>query len=103
MITITEENLEAEDKFYNLGLFSDTQTFFTLPTSMIKSAFELPPWLTRFASIQFNLSREIKENKRTIYGILDFLGDIGGLSDALYLIGSALVNFLEICSGNLLM
>ena len=42
----------------------------------------------------------IKENKRTIYGVLDFLGDVGGLSDALLTIGSALVALIELVIGN---
>ena len=69
---------------------------------MTKSLFDLPEFFSTLASIQFNRSREIKENKRTIYGILDFLGDLGGLADALFLIGSAFISLLELFSGNLL-
>lgn len=37
-------------------------------------------------------SLDLKITERSTYGILEWLGDIGGLYDALYLIGLALVS-----------
>ena len=34
---------------------------------------------------------ELKMHKRTIYGPLDLLGDVGGLADALIAIGGAVI------------
>ena len=41
-----------------------------------------------------------KENIRTVYGILDFLGDVGGLADALFWIGASLIRILQVFTGN---
>lgn len=43
---------------------------------------------------------ELKMHKRTIYGPLDLLGDVGGLADALIAIGGAVIASLQILSGN---
>ena len=39
-------------------------------------------------------------HEREIYGPLDFLGDVGGLADALLAIGSWLIMILELISGS---
>ena len=49
---------------------------------------------------EFKHSRNIIEHKREIYGILDFLGDVGGLSDALFPVGSILISLLHLFTGN---
>ena len=54
----------------------------------------------RLAFIVFFLSSDITEYKRTIYGPLDFLGDVGGLSDALIYIGSFLVSITQFLTGD---
>ena len=46
------------------------------------------------------MNREIRHHKRIIYGPLDFLGDVGGLADALVTIGSALVALINLLSGD---
>ena len=42
--------------------------------------------------VTFSASRKVLNHSRAIYNTLDFLGDIGGLSDALKLIASFLVS-----------
>ena len=49
---------------------------------------------------EFKHSRSIIDHKREIYGILDLLGDVGGLSDALFPIGSILISLLHLIAGN---
>ena len=99
-ITITEEVLDSDDKFHSLGIFSDSQTFYTTSNKLETSEFDMVPnqWLVTM--IEFYRSRERKEHKRSIYGPLNLLGDVGGLADALFWIGSALVSSLQIISGS---
>ena len=41
-----------------------------------------------------------KHHTRTIYTLLDFLGDIGGLSDALNWIGSVIIAIVQLITGS---
>ena len=51
-------------------------------------------------NIQFSFKLDLMEHYREIYGPLDFLGDLGGFSDALFSIGSILVFLLYFITGN---
>ena len=51
------------------------------------------------ASFFIFVSRDVYVHEREIYGLLDFLGDVGGLADALLAIGSWLIILLEFLSG----
>ena len=46
--------------------------------------------------LQYSLSNEAKFHERTIYNMLDLLGDIGGLQDALCQITAFLLFFISI-------
>ena len=50
--------------------------------------------------IDFTRNPEELEHSRNIYGPLDLLGDIGGLSDAMLAIGSALIALIQAITGN---
>ena len=50
--------------------------------------------------VGFKYNRDIKEHKRTIYGPLDFLGDVGGLSGILEDIGGIFMVLLHLITGN---
>ena len=52
------------------------------------------------ASVFFWVSRDFHTHEREIYSPLDFLGDVGGLADALLAIGSWLILILEMLSGS---
>ena len=99
-ITITEEVLDTDDKFHSLGIFTDSQTFYTTSNKLETSEFDRGPDQSEVTLIEFYRSRERKEHKRSIYGPLNLLGDVGGLADALFWIGSALVYSLQIISGS---
>ena len=45
----------------------------------------------KFVSINVNQDKDLKTVYRTTYSLLDWMGDIGGLYDALVVIGSILV------------
>ena len=51
-------------------------------------------------SIKFYYSLHFFEHVRQIYSPLDFLGDVGGLSDALMAIGSIAISILQFLFGN---
>ena len=88
-VVISKEILETEDNYLSLKLTSDIKSFQTVPevlefeSSKVKDA--------EILTVDFKLNRDIKEHKRTIYGPLDLLGDVGGLADALITIGAGLV------------
>ena len=44
--------------------------------------------------VEIFLSKEIKHHSRSIYNVLDFLGDIGGLFDALFYISHMIISIL---------
>ena len=46
-------------------------------------------------SFQFMMSLDTKSYKRSVYSILDFLGDVGGLLSILLPIGGVIVAFLD--------
>ena len=54
----------------------------------------------RLAFIEFVLSPDVIEHKRQIYGPLDFLGDVGGLADALIGISSFIMSLYFSFFGN---
>ena len=51
-----------------------------------------PLSLYKFSSLEINLSRDLRVINRQTYSILDFLGDCGGLLDALKLLGELFAN-----------
>ena len=52
------------------------------------------PGSDKILSVDFTVSPEKREHVRVIYGPLDFLGDVGGLSDALIGIGSIIITLI---------
>ena len=46
------------------------------------------PYPGQVSAIWFMMSLDRGEYHRTIYGFFDLLGDVGGLNDILFLIGS---------------
>ena len=48
----------------------------------------------------FSIDENEKHHTRTIYSLLDFLGDIGGLSDALSKIGSIIFGIAQLFTGS---
>ena len=72
--------------------------FTTLPESLVELQ-----GTTRFdgiLSIQFYYSLDFVEHQRNIYSPLDFLGDVGGLADALFPIGALVISLLKLIVGN---
>ena len=51
-------------------------------------------------NVVFYYSLDFAEHQRQIYGPLDFLGDVGGLADALIAIGAIFVSIIQLITGN---
>ena len=51
-------------------------------------------------TLYITVERDIQMHEREIYGPLDFLGDVGGLVDALMAIGSWFILLLDMLSGS---
>ena len=96
---MSREILNSDHKFHSLGVFPHYPIeFTTLPES-----FEKLQGTTRFdgiMSIQFYYSLDFVEHHRQIYSPLDFLGDVGGLTDALFPIGALVVSLFQLIFGN---
>ena len=52
---------------------------------------ENPNTRFKFTSVELNLNKDIDQINRQTYSLLDWLGDAGGLLDALFFIGEAIV------------
>lgn len=88
---IQKHMIESDDLFFNPGWFgAEEDIIFNLKK-------DTQPILTQnpnaIALLGFSLHKSVVSHSRAIYNVLDFLGDIGGLRDALKLIAQILVSF----------
>ena len=85
---LTENKIESDEHFFNPSWFPVKEmTFFNYPPAQFKdSRHNADPDFAGGIVIQADYNRVI--NKRKIYNFLDLLGDVGGLSGALYQCGS---------------
>ena len=83
-----------------MGIFTEEQTFYTSSTEIQTQTEVKRLDSLGLIQIEFFLNRDIRQHKRVIYGPLEFLGDVGGLSDALTAIGSALISIFQYFTGN---
>ena len=77
--------MESDHEFTSIGLFSSKHTFYT--TKKIETKVAINDNDTVLARVDFLMSLDAVSHKRKIYSPLDYLGDVGGLSDALWVIG----------------
>ena len=78
---------------------ADETTFYLFSLDSVRSSSwnkfptpEKPDIKFKYASIKIYLHKDISIHSRQTYSLLDFLGDLGGLFDALRLIIAALVS-----------
>ena len=96
---MSREILRSDHEFYSLGLFPREPIKFTaLPDSTTK--FQGTTNFDGILSLQFYYSPDFTEHQRQIYSPLDFLGDVGGLADALLAIGSIFIWILQFFFGS---
>lgn len=78
-----------ETDFYNLNM----QTFQLGVSSWnLYPTEEDPGSLYKFTSLYMKVSRDLIETSRQTYSLLDWLGDCGGLLDACFFLGEALLS-----------
>ena len=93
--TIQEYQIESSQRFLNPGWFGPTEDTFV---SFVDAELNQTPYGEQKHElefvIEFRAGNEIVVYSRSIYNALDFLGDVGGLFDALKLIGAGLIGIL---------
>ena len=96
MVVVSEEN------YLGFG-YENTKSWFQLSD-------EYTPVLNGYGTttnnalfrLKFNLLTSVKHNQRSIYTLLDFLGDIGGLFDALKVLGLFFIFGYNLLFGSIL-
>lgn len=89
--TFQQHKIESEESLVNVGLSDPFEyTFYTLETLLTKSASTTSDPNIVFG-YRYGVSPNLIKHSRSIYTILDWLGDVGGLMDAFIYIGQALM------------
>ena len=90
--------LNDETQFFQFG-YSEDRNFYSYQSTLpVASAWNKFPTLEdplsryKFTSVEVNFSPDQQLVTRQTYSILDWLGDMGGLLDALYLIGMIIMS-----------
>lgn len=75
---LKENHIESEQSMFGLGFSSQSYTYYSVEKGDegVSAPFQ-------FVTISFKMSADRENHKRTIYGVWDFLGDVGGLFDML--------------------
>ena len=95
---IQRDNLEDETQILQFGYSEDREFYSYLPETPAPSAWnkfpskEDPFSRYKFTSLEVNFSPNSLTINRETYSMLDWLGDMGGLLDALYIIGAVLMH-----------
>lgn len=96
--SLETSQLNDETEFLQLG--NAQQTFFygknekpeLIPSAWNKYPSKEDPYSKyKFTGIEIGVNPDLKQINRQTYSALDFLGDCGGLFDALLVIGQALI------------
>ena len=93
---LTKHNLESENDFIGFGMNTQDVEFFD-----VSFHHDMPPATgDTLLTVQILLERDVVHYKRSIYSTLDFLGDLGGLYDALLVLGYVMIFLFKIIVGN---
>ena len=83
-----------------LGLFSSVNEQFYVMDRDPSFISKRIGWRRGLAVIEFIILNDITQHKRSIYTIMDILGDVGGLLDGLRLLGGFLMSAYTFMVGN---
>ena len=87
-----QHKIESDESFVNFGLSDPTEyIFYSLEDAYkpkTRSKYTEPSFVFGY---RFGISPDLIKRTRSIYTVLDWLGDVGGLTDALIYIGKALM------------
>ena len=87
---LRKETIESDELLFNPGWFPSAETtIFPLKSDAKKGSTGDPNYI---GFVFISADEDVVYHSKAIYNFLDFLGDIGGLRDALKLIGSFLVS-----------
>ena len=93
----TESKVILDDYFLKKWLPPPEESIFELSQRL--TTFEIPngrenPADQVFASIQFRADNSMRYHKRQTYRLIEYLGDIGGLIELVWIGGSLFVGFI---------
>ena len=84
--------LESEERYLGDGFFPREAEWF----EFIEGAKFNNDWYAgNIMNFAFQMSLDTKQYTRSVYSILDFLGDVGGLLSILLPIGGAIISLLD--------
>lgn len=78
-----------------VGLYDNYEYFYLDISQPSISFFNIFPDMYKVVGLQFYRNFDIEMTERSTYGLLEFLGDLGGLDQTLYIIGSLLLGSLS--------
>ena len=84
--------LESEERYLGDGFFPREAEWFEL---VLGEKYNDGWRDDKIASFSFEMSLDTKQYSRSVYSILDFLGDVGGLLSILLPIGGAFISLLD--------
>lgn len=91
VLSLQQNQVESEESFMGIGISEPTEyTFYTLIDAVSPKSFSYSDPFNQnllVAGYQIGVSPDQISYSRTIYTFLEWLGDIGGLTDALIYIG----------------
>ena len=73
---LQKQTLESEESFIGFGINPRIETFYPLKKSTESNDSDFPD---SFGGFSIEVSPDVVNNNRSIFSVLDFLGDIGGL------------------------
>ena len=91
-----KQYLESEERYLGDGLFPLEFEFYQLIDGVVANdGFKMDS----FGAFSFMMNQDTKQHNRSVYSILDFLGDVGGLSSILLSIGASVTQFISYLGG----
>ena len=89
--------LESEERYLGDGFLPREAEWFEL----IENIKYNDGWDTHsIAGFAYQISMDTKQYSRSVYSVLDFFGDVGGLFDMLNLIGQVFISIFSVILGN---
>ena len=98
LFTVQKKKLESEEAYWSLGFNEREQEFWTMKESEIRTNYTSRKDMV--ANMLILLELDTVTEMRTIYGVFDFLGDVGGLLDLLQLFAGINVRLFAWVAGS---
>lgn len=83
--------MQSEESLYNFFDPGYEATFYSLFEVQANQPFELSSRKNTIKTVEFSAHSQTKSYQRSVYSLLDFIGDVGGLLDGLKMIGQNLL------------